>query len=171
MAKANKQVIIDYIVSCLEKGEQRGDILVKAGKKWGISKSAFDRWLKIAKDQHKGTQEAIKKAKATIDIENGIKERYRQIADVGERKEILTKIVRGQIPLTKPMIVKGRIRHIKTVPDWADRRAAIAELNKMDGSYAPDKIANTDTEGNDVKPYTSEQVCDIIKALRENRNN
>lgn len=171
MASANKIVIIDFIVSCVEKGEQRGTILSKVVKKWQISDRTFDRFLKTASEQHQETQSAIKKAKEAIDIQNCVSQRSKQIADVTERKEILTKIIRGQIPLTKPMIVKGRIRHIKTVPDWADRKAAIAELNKMDGSYAPDKVANTDTEGNDVTPYTPEQVVEIIKALRENRNN
>jgi hypothetical protein len=32
-----------------------------------------------------------------------------------------------------------------------DRLKAIAELNKMEGSYAPSKIATTDTKGNEVK--------------------
>lgn len=61
------------------------------------------------------------------------------IADVNERMVILTKIMRGEIPLIKPMVCDGMIEEIPIVPDWSERRAAIAELNKMDGSYAPMK--------------------------------
>lgn len=64
------------------------------------------------------------------------------IADANERMVILTKIMRGEIPLVKPMVCDGVIEEISIVPDWSDRRAAIAELNKMDGSYAPTKQEN-----------------------------
>lgn len=166
--KASKQLIIEFILQCLEKGEQRAGILGKVEKKWETSRTTFDRLLKIAKDEHSAKQDAIKKAKMAVDIDVAIKDRKREIADVNERKVILTKIIRGQIPLTRPMIVKGRIKHIKTVPDWADRKAAIAELNKMDGSYAPDKIANTDTEGNDIlqaPELTDSQFQQLINTI------
>lgn len=60
-------------------------------------------------------------------------------ADIAERKRVLTQIVRGEIPLKKAMVVNGAIELIEVVPDWMDRRNAIAELNKMDGDYAPIK--------------------------------
>lgn len=55
---------------------------------------------------------------------------------VEERKEVLSQIARGEIPLKKPMVCDGDIVEVPVVPDWMDRRNAIAELNKMDGSYA-----------------------------------
>lgn len=62
-----------------------------------------------------------------------------QIMTVAERMEVLSKIARGEIPLKKPMVCDGLIHEIDVVPDWMDRKNAIAELNKMDGSYAPAK--------------------------------
>lgn len=56
-----------------------------------------------------------------------------------ERQEILTQIALGQIPLKKPMVCDGKIELIDVVPDWMDRKSAIAELNRMDGSYAAAK--------------------------------
>lgn len=61
------------------------------------------------------------------------------IADKAERMEILTQIMRGQIPLKKPMVCDGVIEEIDVVPDWMDRKNAIAELNKMTGDYSPIK--------------------------------
>jgi hypothetical protein len=56
-----------------------------------------------------------------------------------ERMEILTKIAKGEIPLKKHMVCDGVIEEVEVVPDWMDRKNAIAELNKMDGSYAATK--------------------------------
>jgi len=56
-----------------------------------------------------------------------------------ERMEILTKIAKGEIPLKKHMVCDGVIEEVEVVPDWMDRKNAIAELNKMDGAYAATK--------------------------------
>lgn len=56
-----------------------------------------------------------------------------------ERQKILTQIARGEIPLRKAMVVDGIIEYIDIVPDWMDRKQSIAELNKMEGDYAPTK--------------------------------
>lgn len=45
-------------------------------------------------------------------------------------------------------VVLGYTKKIKT----SDRKGAIDILNKMLGYYAPEKVANTDSQGNDVKP-------------------
>ena len=62
-----------------------------------------------------------------------------------ERMEIPTKIARGNIKLGKPMVVDKVIQVIEVVPDYMDRKNAIAELNKMDGNYAAAKADITTT--------------------------
>ena len=154
MAKAklnsNKAVIVDAIQKQVEKGKGFAATLALLGKKWPISGTSYRRYWKIANENHAAAQLLIKEAKAKLDIESALNERKGQIADVLERKEILTKIARGQIPLQKAMIVDNVIEYIEIVPDWMDRKAAIAELNKMEGEYAPLKVAVTDTQGNDI---------------------
>jgi len=88
--------------------------------------------------------------KAAQDLADG------SIATATERMQILTKIMRGEIPLIKPMVVDKQLVDIEVVPDYSDRRAAIAELNKMDGSYAPAKQDIT-TNGKDL-PQTTIQI-------------
>ena len=148
--KANKAVVIDSIILHVEKGKGFSEVLALIGRKWSISGTTFKRYWKIANEQHSERQQAIKEAKSLVDIEAAINTRKGQVADVLERKEILTQIMRGDIPLTKPMIVNGAVEMIPVIPDWTDRRNAISELNKMDGSYAPAKVANTDVEGKDI---------------------
>lgn len=88
------------------------------------------------------------------------------IMGIKERLEILTQIARGEIPLSKPMVADGIIEMVPIVPDWMDRKNAISELNKMDGSYAPTKLATTDKDGND-KPAISIQVVSGLPDINE----
>ncbi len=55
------------------------------------------------------------------------------IAGRDERMEILTLIARAQIVWEKPATASTPSCDLK--PDFAERRQAIAELNKMDGAY------------------------------------
>lgn len=169
MAKPNKQVIIDFIVACLEKGEQRGKILVKAGKKWGTSKSAFDRLLKIAKEQHTVKQDAIKKKLQEIDEAAAIEARKLDVMTSYERMQMLTKIARGQIIITRTIPENENDPVFENIikPDSIDIKAAIAELNKMDGSYTPIKVANTDKNGEDVQPLSDTQVDKILSVIEK----
>lgn len=148
--KSNKAVIIDGIVKQIEKGKGFGTVLKLIGTKWNLSRTTFSRYWKIANEQHTAAQQVLKDAKAALDLQAALDERKTQIADVLERKEILTKIARGQIPLRKAMVVENIIQYIDIVPDWADRKAAIAELNKMEGDYAPTKVAQTDKDGENL---------------------
>jgi len=63
-----------------------------------------------------------------------------------ERMELLTKMAKGEMKIKTPVVIAGKIMEYPAEPTASDRRAAIAELNKMDGSYAPaeSKISLTD---------------------------
>lgn len=77
-----------------------------------------------------------------------------EIMSVAERMGVLTQIARGEIPLKKPMVCDGIIQEVDVVPDWMDRKNAIAELNKMDGSYQPTKIeANVEVVKKELPPF------------------
>lgn len=84
----------------------------------------------------------IVKAAATKAIQD---DTTRDIMQRAERMGILTQIARGNIKLGKPMVVDKVIQVIEVVPDYMDRKNAIAELNKMDGNYAAAKADITTT--------------------------
>lgn len=142
--------MVDFITSCIKKGEGRGKVLSKVVSKWQVSDRTFDRHWKIASEEYAVVQRKLNEALAEVDRQAAIEARKKEILTIEERKMILTKIALGGIPLKKAMVVDGEIQMIDVVPDWMDRKNAIAELNKMDGSYAPSKIAQTDTKGNDI---------------------
>ena len=139
MAKMANTTHIEFIKSCLRKGEKRGDILAKFGKKWqSVSIRTFDRRLEDAEDAMRAEISAIND-KANKSIEKKAEELSSEILSNLERQVILSKIARGEIMLTKPMVVDKVVELVPVVPDWMDRKSAIAELNKMDGAYAPIK--------------------------------
>ncbi len=81
-----------------------------------------------------------------------------EIADKIERQKMLTQIMRGDVKIRADKFffdgktAKVVSQEVEELPDYAARIKAISELNKMDGSYAPTKVAGTDTNGNDIAP-------------------
>jgi len=151
MPKSNKQVIIDAIIKQLENGKERGNILATVGKKWQLSTRTFDRLLKIAQQQHTIKQQAIKDAIAKDTTIKELESRKQAIMTAIERKEKLTKIANGEQMAFQQLLGNGKIAKGLMVPTLTEQMKAIAELNKMEGDYAPTKVANTDTDGNNVK--------------------
>ena len=70
----------------------------------------------------------------------------KRIMDSVERMEWLTKLVDGTIKAKRPIVIAGEIIEYEEEPSHTDRVKAIAELNKMDGSYAPTKTESTVTD-------------------------
>ena len=86
---------------------------LEAGRAAGFADST-SKWLK----KHPGVRARILELRNMV-----VKE---AVAEVEERRAMLTEIIRKELP------TKGHAR---------DRVAAIAELNKLDGSYPPEKHA------------------------------
>lgn len=150
MAKENKKTIVEAIVKLIEKGKSTEFICSAICSKFHFTERTFYNHYKTANQLHKTRQEAIRKKVESDKELQQLEERKAGIMTAIERMEILTQIARGEIPLTKPMVVNQMLVHIDVVPDWMDRKAAIAELNKMDGEYAPTKVASTNTKGEDL---------------------
>lgn len=108
-----------------------------------LCNATLQDWVKIKKQaQDEAIQSAEKEA-----INEAVMSRT-------ERQQVLTQIARGQIPLKKAMVVDGQIEYIEVIADWMDRKSAIAELNKMDGEYAPEKRELTGKDGKPLLPST-----------------
>lgn len=178
MAKPQKQNIIDVIVNQIEKGTKYGTMLAQSGTKWHISKRTFDRYWKEAQQQHIVKQQGIKEAVAIIEVEKAIEARNKEILTAQERKELLTEIALGKIEIpTKEAKWDSEQKKfvmlpVLNLPDHAVRIRAITELNKMDGDYAPTKVANTTVDGQDKKDfdltkYTDEELRTLTELQRK----
>jgi len=168
MANSQSEVQVEFILNLLRNGGKRKDIMSKFGKKWQKSSSrTFDRRLKRAEEAMGRELKEIKEKSEQLVAEE-IEARKIDIMDAIERKSILTQIARGQLPLQKAMVVDRMVEYIEVVPDWMDRKNAIAELNKMDGDYAPTKVAQTTAAGDDIQPMNlSNLTDDELRTLTE----
>lgn len=169
MLKVNKQVLIDFIISCLEKGDKRRTILAKVGDEWQekVSERTFDRALKTANEQQKERLEKASKAADEVYIETKaeavktvLKSKIEKQAELQNEINLIDKQINGEVEFTFVVGNKVNKSHngdvfMLPVQIQNELRARklqyYAELNKMNGDYAPTKVANTDKDGNDVK--------------------
>lgn len=161
MAKSDIQAQIDFILKELRKNVPTTKILSGFVQNWPTkSEKTFQRRKNEAMVLFQGEMKRIQQ-KAEVLVRKEIEDKKIEIMDSVERKEILTKMARGEIVLQKPFAVGGEIRLIEVVPDYTDRRGAINELNKMDGEHAPTKVAPTDKDGNDLPQQPSFVTIDV----------
>lgn len=69
-----------------------------------------------------------------------------------ERLEFLDNIAKGNIKIKQPFVIGGKIMEYPSEPTAAERLKAIAEMNKMEGDYAPQKTELTGANGKDLIP-------------------
>jgi phage terminase small subunit len=130
--------------------------------KQGTSKAASSRLLKTDKIKSYISELqlenkkiiAMANEKASQQIANG------SIADAAERMQMLTKILRGELSIEEEVTTPSGIVTLIVKPSFGERRAAIAELNKMGGDYAP---AKTETTITDTRPPTTVTMPDGTK--------
>jgi hypothetical protein len=151
--KPNKENIITDILIELEIGITYTDCLALFDLNWSIPTTTFKRYWKEANLRYKEVN--LKAQKVFEDtILQSAKDRLKSnIMAKEERMLILSQIARGEIPMTKHIVCDSVIQEREVAPNWIDRKAAIAELNKMDGDYAPikseTKITNVEIDFTD----------------------
>lgn len=131
--------IIDFILAELDLGRARASVLSKVVKKWQMSDRTFDRHWKKANALKETAREKIKAELAEVERQAAIDALKKAIMGADERRELLTIIARGKLTQT---IVDEETMEQNEFPEpvtAVERIKAIAELNKMDGDYAPIK--------------------------------
>lgn len=161
MAKSvNIESRISLIVKEMADGRSRSDIFRKYGQKWAVSIKTVDKYITRARKRVQEAQRLKQKAEADALYEHAKEAEKRRILSREERMELLTKIALGEIEVPdddfKWDASQKKFVKIKRLmlPTHEARKAAINELNKMDGEHAPAKVANTDTKGMDIPPIT-----------------
>ena len=141
--KPNKEQYIDFIVNELKNGNvlYKDVSLVFLGK-FRLSGPTFDKYWKLANEAHREAQQAIKEAKEVQTITNELD----KLKTLNLTKIDRMKIAEG-IAMGKAKRIEGQI----IVPSHADQLKALDYLAKIEGDYAPTKVAQTDVEGNDAK--------------------
>lgn len=165
--KASKHVIIDAIIKEIEQGTTRAKVIAKYCKKLQKSERTIDSYWKIANIQQKERQEKASKAADEVYIETkaeavktALKSKLEKQGELQNEIDMIDKQIKGEVHFTFVVGNKVNKSHngdvfMLPVQIQNELRARklqyYAELNKMNGDYAPTKVANTDKDGNDVK--------------------
>lgn len=146
MLKPSEQAQIDFIVDCLRNGTRYSDVLAQFGTKWhNVSKRTFDRRYKQAESEATAQQRRIS-TEAEQEVKEEVNALKSKILTSLERQAILSDMAKGELETEVLLVTKDGIKKAKAKPTHAERRAAIAELNKMEGDYAPAKSIVTVTK-------------------------
>lgn len=144
--KIDKATAVKSILSDLKKGIGKESILRRVATSCDKNRATIYRWYSEAEKQFN-----IFKAKAEPIIEAKEIEALGELAKAGilskiERQRLLSSFAKGEVRVKKEVITAEGIQEIESEPTVMERKAAIAELNKMDGEYAAIKTDIT-TQG------------------------
>ena len=147
--KSNELKEVEFIKNLLRKGAERKTILQEFAKTYkGKSVKTFDNRLKVARKQMEGEIKQIEK-RTEESITKEVEARKLKIMPIAERIDFLVNTITAQTEVSKvgnsfvEGIIErdgeGKIKKVISLVTFRDKLAALAELNKMDGSYAPTK--------------------------------
>lgn len=170
MPTPNKQIIIDAIIKEIENGKHRGKVLATIVKKWQISQRTFDRHWKTANEIQKERQDKASKAADAVYIETkaealktGLKSKLEKQLELQNEIDLIDKQIKGEVQFTFVIGNKVNKSHngdifMLPVQIQNELRARklqyYAELNKMEGDYAPQKVDNKHSGEVTVKQIT-----------------
>jgi len=166
MTKPLNKNHLDFIRLVANGSTQSDAYKATIGNKATTDVTCRTKGSKLAAKYRKNIDTLIQNNSAIVDKANEkaiLKTEEMNILSNAGRMEILSKMARGEIKLTKYIVCDGEIQERDIVPDYSDRRAAIAELNKMDGSYAPEKRIVTDGSP-DLSKFSDEDLKRIAKS-------
>lgn len=128
--KPNKETYQSFILSELERGTERKQVLAKFVKKWAVSSRTFDRQWKIAQSRHLENQQARQRALAEVYTQTDIERLNKAILTKDEALEILTKTAKGDERKVGKRII---------APSYSEITAAIKTMSELQGWNAPEE--------------------------------
>ena len=139
-----KQVEIEFIVERLAKGKTRQEILQEFTKTYNSSVKTFDNRLKIAYQLHKERQEKlinviedVRVSEAVEAAKNGLKSNF-------EIEQRLLQIGFAEIDVEETTDSEQfGLTTFTRKPTPSEQKAALAEVLKLRGAYAPEKTEQT----------------------------
>ena len=142
--------IADEMFALLLEGKTRGEILAENGKVWQLPERTFERHLLKATTKHREAQQesnaalnAALNAERIDALKTGLK------SDLEIELQLL-KIGFAEIEVEETTLSEQfGLTTFNRMPTPGEMKAALAEVWKKRGSYAPTKIAATDKDGND----------------------
>lgn len=178
------QARINTIAKELANGKERGELLSKYAKKWGRSEKSIDRYIVKAKTIAQTLTEKARKATEDVYIEetkeaakNGLKSKTERVLEYQDEIIKMYQQLNGEIHFTFKVGNSIKKSHgpdgsfMVPVDIQNDIRAMIksykTEISKIQGDYAPAKIAETDSAGNDLHKKTDAELLERLSFLKK----
>ena len=150
--KPKKEQTVNEMLLEIEMGISYTECLRINDGLWGLSSSTFDRYWAEASKRFKARLDAIEEATTKVAVSMEVKALKKAILSKHERQEILSKLATGEIRSWREVVTESGVIKLEYY-SAAEAKQNIAELNKMDGDYAPVKKDIT-SGGEPIKQIT-----------------
>lgn len=135
----NIQARINAIAKALANGESPRVFIPKITKKYNVSRETVNKDIRNAKVAARNAQIAKEAAEADALYEHAKEAEKRRLLTRDEKREVLAKIVLGELLVDKIIVTREGIKSIKAKPDHNDIMKAIDLDARMEGDYAATK--------------------------------
>ena len=136
--KPKKEQTVNEMLLEIEMGISYSECLRVNDGLWGLPSSTFDRYWAEASKRFKARLDAIEEATTKVAVTMEIKALKKAILSKHERQELLSKLATGEIRSWREVVTESGVIKLEYY-SAAEAKQNIAELNKMDGDYAPVK--------------------------------
>ena len=136
--KPKKEQTVNAMLLEIEMGASYSECLRVNDRLWGLPSSTFDRYWAEASKRFKARLDAIEEATTKVAVSMEIKALKKAILSKHERQELLSKLATGEIRSWREVVTESGVIKLEYY-SAAEAKQNIAELNKMDGDYAPVK--------------------------------
>ena len=132
----DKQAIIHETVLLIEKGLIYTEIVAVICGKFRFSNRTFDKYWKLAKEEHNRLVEQRKKILEEENIKSAQKAAQKTFLARDNKLEYLEEIIKGE-PINMTFFDNGKPKHTQGYPNVYARMRAIELHNRMQGDDAP----------------------------------
>lgn len=136
--KPKKEQAVNEMLLEIEMGISYTECLRINDGLWGLPSSTFDRYWAEASKRFKARLDAIEEATTKVAVSMEIKALKKAILSKHERQELLSKLATGEIKSWREVVTESGVIKLEYY-SASEAKQNIAELNKMDGDYAPVK--------------------------------
>lgn len=150
--KPKKEQTVNEMLLEIEMGTSYTECLKINGGLWGLPPTTFDRYWGEASKRFKARLDAIEEATTKVAVSMEVKALKKAILSKHERQELLSKLATGEIRSWREVVTESGVIKLEYY-SASEAKQNIAELNKMDGDYAPVKKDIT-SGGEPIKQIT-----------------
>ena len=136
--KPKKEQTVNEMLLEIEMGTSYTECLKINGGLWGLPPTTFDRYWGEASKRYKARLDAIEEATTKVAVSMEVKALKKAILSKHERQELLSKLATGEIRSWREVVTESGVIKLEYY-SASEAKQNIAELNKMDGDYAPVK--------------------------------